>query len=103
MQVEELMLLGTSMGGSRPKAVVEDDDGLWIAKFNRADDRWNQAPVEHAMLTLARQCGISTATSRVVKVGGKDVLLVQRFDRYKTGGAYTRARMVSGLTVLAGR
>jgi len=39
-QVQELLLLGTSMGGARPKAVVEDPDGLWIAKFNRSDDRW---------------------------------------------------------------
>ena len=99
-QVQELMLLGTSMGGARPKAVVEDDSGLWIAKFNRPDDRWNNTRVEHAMLMLAKQCGISTAESRVEKVGGSDVLLVKRFDRYRTGKAYTRARMISGLTVL---
>jgi serine/threonine-protein kinase HipA len=91
VQVQELMLIGTSMGGSRPKVVVEDNDGLWIAKFNRQDDRWNHARVEHAMLTLARQCGIATATSRVVEVGGKDVLLVRRFDRFKTGKGYARA------------
>ena len=52
-QVEDLLLLGTSMGGARPKAVVEDADGLWLAKFNRADDKWNMARVEHAMLLLA--------------------------------------------------
>jgi serine/threonine-protein kinase HipA len=34
-QAQELMLEGTSMGGARPKAVVEDDGALWIAKFNR--------------------------------------------------------------------
>lgn len=38
-QVKELLLLGTSMGGARPKAVVEDKDGLWLAKFNRDDDK----------------------------------------------------------------
>jgi hypothetical protein len=27
-QVQDLLLLGTSMGGARPKAVVQDDDGL---------------------------------------------------------------------------
>ena len=46
------------MGGARPKAVVEDDDALWVAKFNRADDKWNTARVEHAMLSLARACGL---------------------------------------------
>lgn len=99
-QVEDLMLIGTSMGGARPKAVVEDEDGLWIAKFNRPDDKWNHARVEHAMLVLARTCGIHSAQSRIVSVGGRDVLLVKRFDREKTAGGYTRARMMSGLTVL---
>ncbi|TAJ95785.1 MAG: type II toxin-antitoxin system HipA family toxin [Gammaproteobacteria bacterium] len=99
-QVDELMLLGTSMGGARPKAVVEDGDGLWLAKFNRPDDRWNQARVEHAMLTLARECDIRAATSRIVEVAGRDVLLVKRFDREKTEAGYLRHRMVSGLTLL---
>jgi len=39
-----------SVEAPAPKAVVEDKDGLWIAKFNRADDKWNQARVEHTML-----------------------------------------------------
>lgn len=99
-QVEKLMVIGTSMGGARPKAVVEDDDGLWIAKFNRPDDPWNSARVEHAMLTLARACGLVTAESRVVEVAGRDVLLVKRFDREKTDAGYRRARMVSALTLL---
>jgi serine/threonine-protein kinase HipA len=99
-QVQDLILLGTSMGGARPKAVVQDHDGLWIAKFNRPDDRWNNTRVEHAMLRLARECGISTAESRIEAVAGKDVLLIKRFDREKTPKGFTRARMISGLTLL---
>lgn len=99
-QIQELMLLGTSMGGARPKAVVEDSEGLWIAKFNRSDDRWNSARVEHAMMLLARRCGIDAADSKVVVVGGRDVLMVRRFDREKTDDGYARARMISALTLL---
>jgi len=99
-QVEELLLLATSMGGARPKAVVEDAAGLWLAKFNRADDKWNMARVEHAMLLLARACGLLTATSRIESIGDRDVLLVKRFDREKVAKGYTRARMVSALTLL---
>ena len=99
-QVQDLMLLGTSMGGARPKAVVQDGEGLWIAKFNRDDDRWNNTRVEHAMLRLARECGLHTAESRIETVGTKDVLLVKRFDRERAAKGYTRARMVSGLTLL---
>jgi serine/threonine-protein kinase HipA len=99
-QVQDLMLLGTSMGGARPKAIVEDDDGLWIAKFNRPDDRWNNTRVERAMLELAKACGLRVVESRVTTVAAKDVLLVKRFDRTKTDKGYLRSRMISGLTVL---
>ncbi len=99
-QAGELLLEGTSMGGARPKAVVEDDEGLWIAKFNRSDDKWNHARIEHAMLVLAQACGLTTAESKVVSVGARDVLLIRRFDREKTDAGYQRARMVSALTLL---
>lgn len=99
-QAGELLLEGTSMGGARPKAVVEDDQGLWIAKFNRSDDKWNYARIEHAMLVLARACGLTAAESKAVPIGARDVLLIKRFDREKTEAGYHRARMVSALTLL---
>jgi serine/threonine-protein kinase HipA len=99
-QIAKLLDLETSMGGARPKAVVEDEDGLWVAKFNRKDDKWNNARVEHAMLVLGRACDLTTADSRPVDIAGRDALLVKRFDREKTERGYTRARMVSGLTLL---
>jgi serine/threonine-protein kinase HipA len=100
-QAEELLLAGSSMGGARPKVVVDDDGALHIAKFNSPkDDKWNHARVEHAILTLARSCGLTVADSKVASVGGRDVLLVKRFDRERTDAGYLRARMVSGLTLL---
>jgi serine/threonine-protein kinase HipA len=99
-QVEELLLIGTSMGGARPKAVVEADGALWVAKFNCATDRWNSARVEHAMLRLAAACGLRVASSRVEPIGDRDVLLVKRFDREAGEGGYRRARMLSALTLL---
>ena len=59
-QVDDLVNAGTSMGGARPKAVVEDANALWVAKFPMRGDRWNNAPVEAAMLMLARECSIHT-------------------------------------------
>ena len=100
-QIQRLIQDGTSMmGGARPKAVVEDRTGLWIAKFNIASDPWNFARVEHSMLVLARACGITTAESKVFRIGGRDVLMIKRFDRKKKKKGYERFRMVSGLTLL---
>jgi len=99
-QAEELILIGTSMGGARPKAVVEHEQNLWIAKFSRYDDRWNHPRVEHGLLRLAQKCGISVADNRITNIGGRDVILVRRFDRERTEKGYQRYRMVSALTLL---
>lgn len=97
---QELLLEGTSMGGARPKVVVEDDGALWIVKFNRPDDQWNHARIERATLELARACGIHTADTRLTSIGDRDALLVRRFDRGWTSQGYRRARMLSALTLL---
>jgi serine/threonine-protein kinase HipA len=99
-RLNEVLQPGTSMGGARPKNVVEDQDGLWLAKFPDRGDRWNNARVEAAMLTLAGRCGLRVARHRVLTVGQHDVLLVHRFDRARTVDGYLRHRMVSGLTLL---
>jgi serine/threonine-protein kinase HipA len=99
-QVERLLRAGTSMGGARPKATVEDDGCLWIAKFPHPNDRWNNPRVEHATMELARACGLACAETRMVQVSGRDVVLVKRFDREGTEGGYLRHRMVSALTML---
>ncbi|MEA2108158.1 MAG: HipA domain-containing protein [Pseudomonadota bacterium] len=99
-QVEGLLQYGTSLGGARPKAVVEHGQGLWIAKFGTLDDRWNHPKVEHGMLKLAKACGLTVAESDIANVGGRDVLLVRRFDRERSENSYHRYRMVSALTLL---
>ena len=99
-RAEELLMPGTSMGGARPKAVVEDERGLWIAKLSSSNDRWNHPRVEHGMLMLARSCGLDVTESRIETVGGRDVLLVRRFDRDRVGEDHHRHRMVSALTLL---
>lgn len=98
---EQVLLAGgTSLGGARPKATVDDRQRLWLAKFPRPDDRWNQPRVEYATLQLARHCGLQVPESRLETVGERDVLLVQRFDRDWDGDGYRRHRMVSALTLL---
>lgn len=91
---------GTSMGGARPKATIEDGNRLWVGKFPEKEDRCNLQRVEHATLELARRCGIDVCNSRLEAVGGRDVLMVERFDREHTGGGYLRFGLASGFTML---
>ena len=89
---------GTSVGGARPKALLRDDDGRHlIAKFPSSTDTRPVVKAEAAAMLLADRVGIAVAPVRVVPVGGRDVLLVERFDRRPDG---TRRMMVSALTVL---
>ncbi len=99
-QLRDLIDPTTALGGARPKNVVETEDGLWVAKFPAQADRWDHAPVEAAMLDLARECGIRVPEAKVVQVGDENVLLLRRFDRQKGGGGHFRHRMLSALTVL---
>ncbi|MFP4063849.1 MAG: type II toxin-antitoxin system HipA family toxin [Halochromatium sp.] len=79
---------GSSVGGARPKVIVRDGDGVYLAKLTRADDRFNHARVEHVCLELARRAGIAAPASRVIRAGRSDALLVERFDVAEEGGRY---------------
>lgn len=99
-QVLEQLDPGTSMGGARPKATIEDGQRLWLAKFPARDDRFNLQRLEYATLDLARRCGLNVTQARLQSVGPDDVLMLQRFDREHTEAGYLRHGLVSGLTVL---
>jgi serine/threonine-protein kinase HipA len=95
---------GTSLGGARPKATIEDAQCLWLGKFPAKDDRCNLQRIEYATLDLARRCGLNVTQARLQAVGisgkGSDVLMLQRFDREHSDQGYLRFGLVSGLTVL---
>ncbi|OGA61664.1 MAG: hypothetical protein A3G81_07485 [Betaproteobacteria bacterium RIFCSPLOWO2_12_FULL_65_14] len=91
---------GTSMGGARPKATIEDGNRLWVGKFPEKADRCNLQRIEYATIELARRCGIAACNARIESISGRDVLMVERFDRAHTDGGYLRFGLVSGLTLL---
>lgn len=81
-----LLKQGTSLGGMRPKTILEDGGKAWIAKFPSIMDTFEVCAMEHATLSLAEKCGIATPASRLVPVGKRNVMLVERFDRLPNGG-----------------
>lgn len=97
-ELRELLHVGSSLGGARPKAHVIDADGrVAIAKFPSAlHDTWNVMAWEKVSLDLARKAGIRVPESRLLWLGRRSVLIVNRFDRE---GA-RRIGYVSALTML---
>ena len=90
---------GTSLGGARPKAMIQDGDTKMIAKFSSSTDTYNVVKAEYVAMRLAAQAGLNVAPVRLEHVAGKDVLLVERFDRIRTDDGWTRKAMVSALTL----
>jgi len=98
--LDEAMNNGTSIGGARPKAQLTDGDRKLIAKFSSTLDPHRIVRAEFVGLRLAERVGIEVARSELVELGGRDILLVERFDRARSPDGWTRRHMVSALTIL---
>jgi serine/threonine-protein kinase HipA len=97
--VKQLLDAGSgSLGGARPKASVQDDQGaLLIAKFPHREDEWDVMAWENWALDLAEASGINTPSRRLTRVDNRSVLLLDRFDRRRNG---TRVGYISAMTLL---
>lgn len=81
--LNQLLKPGSSLGGARPKATVQDPNGeLWIAKFPSKHDEGNTGAWEKVVHDLARLCGLNVPQSKLEHFS-KDgsTFLVKRFDR----------------------
>jgi len=86
---DELSLLfqaGSSPGGARPKALIKDKSGAYLAKFASTRDQLDVVGLEAAAMELGRRAGIETADSRLLALGSRKCLLVKRFDINEAGG-----------------
>jgi serine/threonine-protein kinase HipA len=97
LPLAEALTRGTSIGGARPKVLLAGADRSLIAKFASATDIRPVVKAEGVAMELARRAGLDVAPTQRTRVAGKDVLLVERFDR---PGGGQRRHLVSALTIL---
>lgn len=89
------LLEGSSRaGGARPKALVHNAAGEWLAKFpsTTRDGPHDVIGLEAVCLELARRAGLEVPESQLEKIGRRRALLVRRFDVTPRNG---RLHMVS--------
>ncbi|MFF7708572.1 HipA domain-containing protein [Pseudomonas sp. NPDC007930] len=98
-ELDQALRHGSSIGGARPKALLQDGGRKYVAKFSSSTDTMNVVKAEFIMMRLASRLGIDAAPVRLERALGKDVLLIERFDRVEQGGAWQRKLMVSALTL----
>jgi len=81
-----LMAPGSSLGGARPKANIQDKDkNLWIAKFPAKNDTTDKAAWEYITYQMALKAGINMSECKIQKVTGNyNTFFTKRFDREKS-------------------
>ncbi|MBD8527074.1 type II toxin-antitoxin system HipA family toxin [Pseudomarimonas arenosa] len=99
-ELDQALHHGSSIGGARPKALIEDGAIKHVAKFSSSSDFYSVVKAEYVAMRLAARCGLDVAPVSLVSASGKDVLLVERFDRVKAEAGWQRKMMVSALTML---
>ena len=98
-ELDAAILHGSSIGGARPKALLVDGDHQYIAKFASSGDVRPVVRAEYVAMRLAAEVGLDVAPVRFERVAGRDVLLVERFDRTRVAGGWSRRAVVSALTL----
>ena len=100
-EMQRLLQPGVTLGGARPKALLQTQDGPCVIKFSELDDSVDTPLIEHATMTLAAMAGITVASTGVLPLAprhgkARHALTIQRFDR---SGAI-RLHCLSAKTVL---
>ncbi|EPE96237.1 type II toxin-antitoxin system HipA family toxin [Rhizobium grahamii] len=98
--LDQALYHGTSIGGARPKALIDNGAKKFIAKFSATNDTYSVVKAEFIAMKLAAACGLNAAPVSMTRAAHKDVLLIERFDRTLTKEGWTRRAMVSALTML---
>ena len=98
-ELDQALIHGSSIGGARPKALIEDASRKYIAKFSSSSDLYNVVKAEFIAMRLAAFVGLSVAPVSLTRSWDKDVLLIERFDRILVDGQWHRKHMISALTL----
>jgi serine/threonine-protein kinase HipA len=101
-EIQRLVQPGVTLGGARPKALLQTDNGPCVIKFSELDDPVDTPLIEHATMTLAATADIDAAPTGVLSLPprhgkARHALTIQRFDRV---GDY-RMHCISAKTALA--
>lgn len=98
-ELDQALFHGSSIGGARPKALIQDQGKKYVAKFSSNTDLFSVVKAEFIAMRLAELAGLNVAPVKLAKAANKDVLLIERFDRVPKGDKWVRKAMVSALTL----
>jgi serine/threonine-protein kinase HipA len=97
-----LIAPGATLGGARPKALIEVDGAQSVVKFAEPGDPTDAALIEHASMTLAARADIRCAPTRPIRMVDGHAVAVLRFDRQGSGASARRLHAQSAHVALRG-
>jgi serine/threonine-protein kinase HipA len=95
-----LIAPGTTLGGARPKGLIEMDGAQSVVKFAELGDPTDVPLVEHACMTLAARADIRVAPTRAIRLVDGHAVAVLRFDRQGHGANARRLHAQSAHVAL---
>jgi serine/threonine-protein kinase HipA len=95
-----LIAPGATLGGARPKALIEINDAQSVVKFAEPGDPTDTPLVEHACMTLATKADIRVAPTRPIRLVDGHAVAVRRFDRDGSGASARRLHAQSAHVAL---
>ena len=98
-ELDQALHHGSSIGGARPKALIESKNKKYIAKFSSSSDLYSVVKAEFIAMRLASIAGLNVAPVSLTQSSHKDVLLIERFDRLRTANGWQRKSIISALTL----
>ena len=90
-----LIAPGVSMGGARPKALIDIGGEQWVLKFSEPGETIDLPLVEHAAMTLAAKAQICVAVTQPLALVRGHAVAVRRFDRVRVGTECRRRHALS--------
>ena len=84
-ELRRLIAPGVTLGGARPKALLNIGGEQWVVKFSEPGEDFDMPLVEHASMTLASTAGIRSAETRAIPLHRGHAVAVKRFDRRADG------------------
>lgn len=91
---KRLISPGVTMGGARPKALIDIEGEQWVVKFSEGDPV-DTPLIEHASMTLAAKAGINAAKTLAIRLVGGHAVAIKRFDRVKKGRRHALSARVA--------
>ena len=100
-KLDELYLLGGTIGGARPKIMTPIDNEEWIIKFPAHVDGKDAGKMEYDYSCCARQCGITMSETRLFPSNKCEGYFgTKRFDRIVDKTGKKRIHMLTAAALL---